>query len=98
MRTLTQKARELESLDERERRAIALIGEGVSPHDVAERLGMEEPAVFRLVAGVLDEAEPPAGPTLAEVHARHGTRPATAGELLDFDAEYGASQPADAEG
>ncbi len=98
MRTLPQKARDLSSLDEREQRAIALIGRGVSPHDVAEQLGMDEPQVFRLVTGVLDEAEPPGGPSLTEVHRRHGTQPASAVERDAFDAEYGRSRPADDEG
>lgn len=98
MRTLPQKARDLDALDAREQRAIALIGDGVSPHDVADQLGMDEPQVFRLVTGVLDETEPPEGPTLGEIHARHGSRPATAAELDEFDVAYGASQPADDEG
>jgi hypothetical protein len=98
MRTLPQAARDMASLDERDRRAIEMIGEGIAPREIADRLGMPETQVFRLVTGVLDEAEPPGGPTLDEVHARLGSRPATADELVEFDRLYGASQPADAEG
>lgn len=98
MRTLPEKARDLPALDERERRAIAMVGDGASPREIAEQLKMDESQVFRLVTGVLDETEPPGGPTLTEVHARHGSRPATAEELVEFDELYGASLPSDAEG
>jgi DNA-binding NarL/FixJ family response regulator len=98
MRTLPEKARDLPALDERERLVITLIGQGRSPREIAEQLNMAESQVFRLVTGVLDEMEPPGGPTLAAVHARHGSRPATAEELVEFDELYGASLPPDAEG
>lgn len=98
MRTLPEKARHLAALDERERRAIEMTGQGISPREIAEQLAMDESQVFRLVTGVLDETEPPGGPTLAELDARRGSRPATAAELVEFDELYGPSLPPDGEG
>ncbi|MDO8213982.1 hypothetical protein [Conexibacter sp. CPCC 206217] len=97
MRSLSDEAARLPALDESERQAMALIGEGVAPREVAERLGMEEPQVYRLVVDVLDYLEPPGGPTLAEIHANHGSRPATADEIAEFEETYGASMPPDGE-
>lgn len=98
VRSLAGEASRLLALDERERRAVALICDGVAPREVAERLGMPEPQVYRLVVDVLDYLEPPGGPTLGEVHARHGSRPATADEITEFEEMYGASLPPDDEG
>jgi hypothetical protein len=43
---------------------------------------MPEPQVYRLVVDVL---EPPGGPTLQEIDARRGSRPATADEIAEFE-------------
>lgn len=98
MRSLTNEASRLPALDERERRAVTLIGERVAPREVAERLGMPEPQVYRPVVDVLDYLEPPGGPTLREIDARRGSQPATADEIAEFDELYGASLPPDDEG
>ena len=98
MRSLAGEASRLPALDECEQRAVALIGEGVAPRGVAEQLGMREPQVYRLVVDVLDYLEPPGGPTLREVHAKRGSRPATADEIAEFEELYGASLPPDDEG
>lgn len=98
MRSLTDEATRLPDLDEGERRAVALIGEGVAPREVAERLGMGEAQVYRLVVDVLDYVEPPGGPTLCEIHAKCGSRPATTDEIAEFEEMYGASMPPDDEG
>ncbi len=98
MRSLTDEAARLPALDESERQAMALIGEGVAPREVAERLGMDEPQVYRLVVDVLDYLKPPGGPALHELHATHGSRPATADEIAEFEEMYGASMPPDGEG
>lgn len=79
-------------LPKRERLAVGLISEGVAP------LGMDEPQVCRFVVDVLDYLKPPGGPTLAEVHAKHASRPATADEIAEFEEMYGASMPPDGEG
>ena len=98
MRSLTDEAALLPELDERERQAVALIGNGVAPREVAERLGMDEPQVYRLVVDVLDYLEAPEGPTLREVHAKDGSRPATVDEIAEFEEFYGPSMPTDDEG
>lgn len=97
LRSLTDEAR-LPALEECEQRAVALIGEGVAPRDVAERLGMWEAHVYRLVVDVLDYLEAPGGPTLCEIHAKLGSRPATADEIAELEELYGASLPPDDEG
>lgn len=98
MRSLTEEAARLPALDECERQAVALIGEGVAPRGVAARLGMDEPQVYRLVVEILDYLEPPGGPALDELHATHGSRPATTDEIAEFEEMYGASMPPDGEG
>lgn len=98
MRSLASEAPRLPALDERDRRAVALIGQGVGPRQVAKRTGMPEPQVYRLVVDVLDYLEPPGGPTLRELDAKRGSRPATADEIAELEAMYGASLPPDDEG
>ena len=98
MRLLAGEASRLSMLDECERRAVVQIGEGVAPQDVAERLGMLEPQIYRLVVDVLDYLEAPGRPTLREVHARNGSRSATADEIAEFEEFYGPFMPADDEG
>lgn len=68
------------------------------PRDVAERFGLRESQVYRLVVDVLDYLEPPGGPTLHEIHAKHGSRPATADEIAELEELYGPSLPPDEEG
>ncbi|MBB4663926.1 hypothetical protein [Conexibacter arvalis] len=98
MRSLACEASRLPALDECERRAVALIGEGVTPREVAERLGMWETQVYRLVVDVLDYLEAPGEPTLGEIHAKLGSRPARADEIVEFEEIYGVSLPPDDEG
>jgi len=97
MRALADEAPHLLELDAQERQAVGLIGDGVAPHAVSERLGIDEPRVYRLIVDVLNYLEPPGGPT-RDAHAMYGSRPATAEELEEFDRIYGPSQPPDDEG
>jgi len=83
----------------RERQAIQMVAEGVSPREIATRLDVPEESVYRLVAWVLDEVEPsPGGRTVADVYAEQGSRAATTGELDEFDRLYGRSLRPDHEG
>lgn len=93
MRALADEAPHLPELDESERKAVALVGEGLAPREVSERLGMDEPLVYRLVVDVLNYLEPPGGPTRDMIHEMYGSRAATAEELEEFDRIYGPSQP-----
>ncbi|UTI62286.1 helix-turn-helix domain-containing protein [Paraconexibacter antarcticus] len=89
----------LTSLTSVEAEALRLVVDGASPRDIAERLRIPEDALYRLVTWALDEVEPaPGGRTIDDVHSERGSRPATAAELLDFEAAYGASLPPDHEG
>lgn len=89
----------LASLSERDRDALRLVADGLGPREIAARLDVPEEAVYRLVTWVLDEVEPaPDGRTVAAVHAEHGSRAATAGELAEFEQHYGSSLPPDGEG
>ncbi len=79
--------------------ALAGVAHGESPKAVSARVGMPEAAVYRLVAWALDEVEPhPESMTMADVHAAHGSRPATAAELDEFVELFGNSLPSDHEG
>lgn len=99
MRSLPSAAAELTELTEQERQALRLVGEGLSPRQVAERLALSEDALYRLVAWALDELEPaPAGETMSDVHARHGTRPASPAEVAEFERRYGPLLAPDGEG
>lgn len=89
MRTRVVEVLRLPALDDRERQAVVLIGEGVAPRDVSERIGMPEPQVYRLVVDVLNCLEPTGGPTLREIHAKHGSRPVTVDEIAEFEEFYG---------
>ena|ERR1700754_570069 len=98
MRSLTDQAPGQPALNECERHAVALISEGASPREVADRLAMEEVHVYRLVVDVLDYVEPPGGPTIADYYEVRGIRPATTDEIGEFERLYGASLAPDDEG
>lgn len=98
MRALADEAPHLPELDASERKVVGLIGDGVAPREVAERLGMDEPRVYRLVVDVLNYLEPPGGPTHDVIHEVYGGRSATAEELEELERIYGPSQPPDDEG
>ena len=98
MRTLRAAAGDLD-LSEAEQQVLGYVAEGLSPKEIAERIDMSEDELYRLVAWVLDELEPaPDGETMAEVHARHGSRPARPEDLEKFERRFGPSLPSDGEG
>ena len=99
MRTLPSAAAALSELTDAERTALTDIADGLSPKEVAKRTGIEEDELYRLVAWVLDELQPaPNGDTMHDVHARHGSRPATPDDVDEFGRRFGASLPPDDEG
>lgn len=99
MRTLPAAAAEFPELSVVERRVLGYVADGLSPKEIAERVEVGEDELYRLVAWVLDELEPaPAGETMRDVHARHGSRPASPGDLQEFERRYGPSLPVDGEG
>jgi DNA-binding CsgD family transcriptional regulator len=99
MRTLPAAAAGLGELSAVERRVLGYVADGLSPKEIAERVEISEDELYRLVAWVLDELEPaPNGETMRNVHARHGSRPATPEDLEEFEREYGPSLPRDGEG
>jgi len=98
-RALPSAASALSELTERDQLVLRLVAEGLSPREIAHRVDLSEDALYRFVAWVLDELAPaPEGETMRHVHSRHGSRPATAGELEEFERRYGSSLPPDDEG
>jgi DNA-binding CsgD family transcriptional regulator len=99
MRTLPEAASGVAELTDIEQEALGYVASGLSPRDIAERTAISEDELYRLVAWILDEIQPaPTGETMAEVHARHGSRPASPSDVDEFELRFGASLPADGEG
>lgn len=99
MRALPDAAAALADLTEREQTVLRYVAEGLSPKEIAERLDVPEDELYRLVAWVLDELQPaPNGETMTDVHARHGSRPASPGDLEELERRYGPSLAPDNEG
>jgi len=99
MRSLPAAATALSELTEQDRLVLRYVADGLSPREIAERMDLSEEQLYRLVVWVLDELEPaPDGMTIADVHARQGSRPASPAELDEFERLYGPSLPADGEG
>lgn len=89
----------LQSLTATEAEALRAIADGASPKEISARVGIPEDALYRLVNWALDEVEPaPSGMTMTDVHAAHGSRPATPAELDEFAELFGTPLPADDEG
>ena len=89
----------LATLTATEVEVLRSVADGQSPREISVRVGMPEDALYRLVTWAIDEVEPaPAGMTMADVHAANGSRPASLAELAEFEAQFGASLPADGEG
>lgn len=98
MRTLPVAASEVK-LSDLERDVLGYVADGLSPKEIAERVEISEDELYRLVAWVLDELQPaPEGETMRDVHARHGSRPASPEEIEEFERRFGASLPTDGEG
>jgi DNA-binding NarL/FixJ family response regulator len=99
MRTLPSAVTVLPDLDERDETILRLVGEGLPPRDIAEQLDIDEGELYRFVGWVLDELPPePWGETVADIHARHGSQPASEADLEEFERLYGPSLPPDDEG
>lgn len=99
MRTLPDAASGVAGLTDTEQEALGYVASGLSPRDIAERTAIGEDELYRLVAWVLDELQPaPDGETMAAVHARHGSRPASRSDVDEFERRFGASLPTDGEG
>jgi len=100
MRTIPSAASHvLPDLSEQEEEILRLVAEGLSPRQIAEHLRIEEDALYRFVSWVLEELPPePSGETMADAHARHGSRPADAAGLAEFERLYGPFSPPDEEG
>jgi hypothetical protein len=82
-----------------DQRALRYVGKGLSPREIADRLKVDEEALYRLVAWMLDELEPaPGGQTMADVYACHGSRSATPAERAEFERRYGPFLAPDDEG
>lgn len=89
----------LQPLTPTEAEVLRAVADGASPKEISARVGFPEDALYRLVSWAIDEVEPaPAGMTMADVHAVGGSRPAGPLELEEFEAQFGASLPADDEG
>jgi hypothetical protein len=98
MRTLPAAAGALD-LSVAEQQALGYVAEGLSPKEIAERVEISEDELYRLVAWVLDELQPaPGGETMASVHERHGSHPASSEDLEEFERQFGPSSPKDGEG
>lgn len=98
MRALPSAAAALSDLTERDQVILRLVAEGLSPREIAHRVDLSEDALYRF-AWVLDELAPaPEGETMRHVYSRHGSRPASPGELEEFERRYGSSLPPDDEG
>lgn len=99
MRALPSEVARLRGLTEQERLALRYVGEGLSPREISDRVEVSEQELYRLVAWALDELEPaPDGQTMADVHARHGSRAASPEDIAEFERRFGSSLPADDEG
>jgi DNA-binding CsgD family transcriptional regulator len=99
MRSLPAAASEVLDLSEVEQQVLAYVAEGLSPKEIAERGEISEDELYRLVAWVLDELEPaPNGETMATIHERHGSGPASSEDLEEFERRFGPSLPPDGEG
>jgi len=78
MRSLPTAATTLPDLTEQDQLILRYIAEGLSPREIARLMHVSEEQLYRLVVWVLDELEPaPDGITIADVHARHGSRAAS---------------------
>jgi DNA-binding CsgD family transcriptional regulator len=99
IRELPSAATDLPGLTQRDRHILRLVAGGWSPREIAERLQVSEESLYRLVAWVLEEVEPaPGGRTMHDVHAQHGSRPADAAGMDEFERHFGPSLPQDGEG
>lgn len=83
-------AEQLADLTQRERDVLALLGEGLASREIAERLELSESTVYLVIADLLDalEYEPPSL-SADEIHARAGTRAASASEIARFHGQFG---------
>ncbi len=87
---LPSAAARLGDLTAREREVLALLEEGLTSREVAERLSLSESTVYHVVADLLDAVEYRTVTTSADdIHGRAGTRPATADEVSAFHREFG---------
>ena len=100
MRTIPTAASDvLPNLDEQDEEILRLVAKGCSPRQIAEDLKIEEDDLYRFVSWVLEELPPePGGETMDDVHGRHGSRPASSSELVEFERLYGPFSPPDDEG
>ncbi len=87
---LPSAAEGLGDLSQSERDVLGLLAEGLGSRDIAERLSVDEAAVYLVIADLISalEYQPPA--TMAEdIHQRAGTRAATAEEISRFHEQFG---------
>jgi FixJ family two-component response regulator len=99
MRALPTAAAALTDLSERDQAILRDVAGGLSPKEIAERIGIPEDALYRFIAWVLEEIQPaPNGDTMREVYARQVSRPASPSDIEEFERRFGPSLPPDDEG
>ena len=87
---LPSAASRLGDLTARERELLALLAEGLTSREIAERLTLSESTVYHVVADLLDAVEfGSLSVSVDDIHGRAGTRPATADEVAAFHREFG---------
>lgn len=88
-------------LDEDDRAVAALVGEGVSPHDIATRLHLSRRSVFRRLARLRQLTQSTTNVQLATKLAKHDIARAVADAVRVTESPphaYHRAQPSDAEG
>ncbi len=99
MRALPTAAAALTDLSERDQAILRDVAGGLSPKEIAERIGIPEDALYRFIAWVLEEIQPgPNDDTMHEVYVRHASRSASPSDIEEFERRFGASLPPDHEG
>jgi hypothetical protein len=99
MRGLPTAAAALTDLSERDQAILRDVAGGLSPKEIAERIGIPEDSLYRFIAWVLEEIQPaPNGDTMREVYARHASHPASPSDMKEFERRFGPSLPPDDEG
>ncbi len=99
MRALPTVAAALTDLSERDWAILRDVADGLSPKEIAERIGIPEDVLYRFIAWVLEEIQPaPNGDTMREIYARHANHHASPSDIEEFERRFGPSQPPNDEG